>query len=61
MTNRERDAFHARRAYGFVRAAVRELSQISRLDSVRAKVLRELHTIEDLLWQVEPKDEREAR
>lgn len=61
MTNRERDAFHARRAYGFIRAAVRELGQIGRLDGVRAKVLRELHTIEDTLWQVEPSTDKEAR
>lgn len=60
MTNKENDAFHARRAYGFIRAAIRELIQIRRLDAIRAKVLRELYRIEDILWQVTPDDERRA-
>ena len=56
MTNRERDAFHARRAYGFIKAAIRELVQVRNLDSVRANVLRELYRIEDVMWQIEPKE-----
>ena len=56
MTNRERDAFHARRAYGFIKAAIKELVQINSLDSVRAKILRELYRIEDDMWQIEPKE-----
>lgn len=60
MTNKENDAFHARRAYGFIRAAIRELIQIRRLDAIRAKVLRELYRIEDILWQVTPDNERRA-
>lgn len=56
MTNRERDAFHARRAYGFIKAAIKELVQINSLDTVRANVLRELYQIEDVMWQLEPKD-----
>lgn len=56
MTNRERDAFHARRAYGFIKAAIRELVQINSLDNVRAKILRELYQIEDVMWQIEPKE-----
>ena len=56
MTNRERDAFHARRAYGFIKAAIKELVQINRLDTVRANVLRELYRIEDVMWQIEPKE-----
>ena len=56
MTNRERDAFHARRAYGFIKAAIKELVQINSLDSVRAKILRELYRIEDVMWQIEPKE-----
>ena len=58
MTNRERDDFHNRRAFGFVRAAIRELTQVQRLDSVRAKVLRDLYTQEDLLRQMEQGDKR---
>ena len=58
MTNRERDDFHKRRAYGFVRAAIRELTQIQRLDTVRSRVLRELYTIEDLLRQMEQEENR---
>lgn len=56
MTNRERDAFHARRAYGFIKAAIKELVQINSLDNVRAKILRELYQIEDVMWQIEPKE-----
>ena len=56
MTNSERDAFHARRAYGFIKAAIKELVQINRLDTVRANVLRELYRIEDDMWQLEPKE-----
>ena len=56
MTNRERDAFHARRAYGFIKAAIKELVQINRLDTVQANVLRELYRIEDVMWQIEPKE-----
>ena len=56
MTNRERDAFHARRAYGFIKAAIKELVQINSLDSVRAKILRELYRMEDDMWQLEPKE-----
>ena len=56
MTNRERDDFHARRAYGFIKAAIKELVQINRLDTVRANVLRELYRIEDVMWQIEPKE-----
>lgn len=56
MTNRERDAFHARRAYGFIKAAIKELVQINSLDTVRANVLRELYRIEDVMWQIEPKE-----
>lgn len=58
MTNRERDDFHKRRAYGFVRAAIRELTQVQRIDTVRAKVLRELYTLEDYLRQMEQGDDR---
>ena len=56
MTNRERDAFHARRAYGFIKAAIRELVQVRNLDSVRAKILRDLYLMEDAMWQLEPKE-----
>lgn len=57
MTNKERDEFHARRAYGFIRAAIKELVQINRLDGVRANILRELYRIEDVLWQLDDRKE----
>ena len=56
VTNRERDAFHSRRAYGYVKAAIKELVQINSIDSVRAKILRELYRMEDDMWQLEPKE-----
>ena len=56
MTNRERDDFHARRAYGFIKAAIRELVQVRNLDSIRADILRGLYRIEDVMWQIEPKE-----
>ena len=51
MTPAERNAFHRRKAYAHVRAVIRELNGVQDLNPEELKILRQMYTAEDTLWQ----------
>lgn len=59
--SKENDAFHARRAHNYVRAAIRELATIRRMNLVQTSALRQLYSIEDALWQINEQGENNRR
>ena len=58
--NQQSDAFHARRAHNYIKAAVRELASIHRLSLTQAQVLRKLYDYEDVLWQINQSEYKEG-
>lgn len=47
-----KDEYRLRHAHALIKGAMSELLRINKLDTVSARVLRDLYPMEDALWQL---------